>query len=297
MGTYFRSIDRFAAGLARGVIGRPWLVISLSLLIAVAAGAGASKLEFSTNYRVFFSDSNPELNAFEDLQNTYTKNDNIFFVVEPSNGRVFDADTLGAIETLTAEAWKIPYAIRVDSVSNFQHTYAIEDDLIVEDLVSDADSRADVYLAEREAVAVSEPLLRDQIITPDADITAVNVVLQYPEKDLMEVPEAVNYARGLAADIEAEFPGNEIYITGVSMLNNAFAETGMNDGATLMPLMFVVIFALTWVIVRSFGATFSTLAVIMLSTVVGMGIGGYFGVELTPISMQASVVILTLAVA
>ena len=97
MGTYFKAIDRFAAGLARTVTGRRWLVISLSLLLAVAAGAGAGKLEFSTNYRVFFSDSNPELNAFEDLQNTYTKNDNIFFVVEPADGRVFDAGTLGAI--------------------------------------------------------------------------------------------------------------------------------------------------------------------------------------------------------
>ncbi len=297
MGTYFKAIDRFAAGLAGTVIDRRWLVIALSVLLAMAAGAGASKLEFSTNYRVFFSDSNPELNAFEDLQNTYTKNDNIFFVVEPADGEVFDAGTLSAIEALTAEAWKIPYAIRVDSVSNFQHTYAIEDDLIVEDLVSDAGSHSDAYFAEREVVAVTEPLLRDQIVTPEADITAVNVVLQYPEKDLMEVPEAVNFARALAADIEAEFPGNEIYITGVSMLNNAFAETGMNDGATLMPLMFVVIFALTWLIIRSFGATFSTLAVIMLSTIVGMGIGGYFGVKLTPISMQASVVILTLAVA
>ena len=297
MGTYFKALDRFAARLTRLVISRPWTVILLSLVFAAAVGSGASRLEFSTNYRVFFSDANPELQAFENLQNTYTKNDNFFFVIEPRAGEAFDVDTLAAVEDLTEEAWRIPYAIRVDSISNFQHTYAIEDDLIVEDLVTDAVARENAWLDDRRDVALAEPLLRNQILTDDAGVTAVNVILQYPERGFMEVPEAVAYARDLKAQIEADYPGLEIHLTGVSMLNNAFAETGMTDGATLMPLMFVVIFALTWFIIRSFSATFATLGVIMLSTMVGMGVAGFSGIKLTPISMSATIVILTLAVA
>jgi len=297
MGTYFKAIDRFAAALTRTVIARRWWVITGAVLLAAAIGSGASRLEFSTNYRVFFSEANPELQAFENLQNTYTKNDNFFFVIEPRSGEAFDAETLAAVEELTEAAWQIPYAIRVDSVSNFQHTYATEDDLIVEDLVSGATGRGIDYLAERRDVALAEPLLRDQIVTADAGVTAVNVVLQYPEKGLMEVPEAVAFARDLKAQIEADFPDVQIHLTGVSMLNNAFAETGMTDAGTLMPLMFVVIFALTWLIIRSFTATISTLVVIMLSTIVGMGAAGFAGVKLTPIAMSAPVVILTLAVA
>ena len=297
MSNYFRAIDRFAANLARGVITRRWLVLALSLALAMAAGFGASKLEFSTNYRVFFSDANPELQAFENLQNTYTKNDNFLFVFEPKDGAAFSVETLAAVERLTAEAWHIPFAIRVDSISNFQHTHALEDDLVVEDLVRDARTRSHEYLSEREAVALAEPLLRDQLLTPDANVTAINVVLQYPQKDLMEVPTAVEYARDLAVQIESEFPAIEVHLTGVSMLNNAFAETGMQDAATLMPLMFAVIFVLSWIILRSFSATFATLVIIALSSTIGMGIAGYFGVKLTPISMSAPIVILTLAVA
>ena len=88
MGTYFKAIDRFAAALTRRVIvtgGWCWLARCLS---PVLIGSGASKLEFSTNYRVFFSEANPELQAFEELQNTYTKNDNFFFVVEPHRARL-----------------------------------------------------------------------------------------------------------------------------------------------------------------------------------------------------------------
>ena len=134
-------------------------------------------------------------------------------------------------------------------------------------------------------------------MTGSGDVTAVNVVLQYPEKGFLEVPEAVEHARALKADIEARFPGLTIHLTGVSMLNNAFAETGMSDGATLMPLMFLVIFLLTWLIIRSLAATLSTLLVIALSTTVAMGAAGFFGIKLTPIAMSAPIVILTLAVA
>jgi predicted RND superfamily exporter protein len=297
MSNYFKAIDRFAATLARRVIAGRWLVLLLSLVLALGAGFGAGKLEFSTNYRVFFSDANPELQAFENLQDTYTKNDNFLFVFEPADEAAFSKQTLAAVERLTEAAWKIPFAIRVDSISNFQHTYSIEDDLIVEDLVKNATARDPAFFAEREAVALAEPLLRDQLLTRDAGVTAINVVLQYPEKDLMEVPQAVEHARGLAAMIEAEYPAIEVHLSGVSMLNNAFAETGMSDGATLMPLMFVVIFVLTWLIIRSLSATFTTLVIIGLSSMIGMGVGGYFGVKLTPISMSAPIVILTLAVA
>ena len=297
MGNYFKAIDHFAAALTRGVISHRWLVVLLALALAGLVGIGAGRLDFSTNYRVFFSKANPELKAFETLQDTYTKNDNFLFVVAPRPGDAFAPETLSAVERLTAAAWKIPYAIRVDSVTNFQHTHAVGDELIVEDLVRDALAQPPEFLAERRQVALQEPLLRDQLITSDGSVTAVNVMLQYPQRSLFEVPEAVEAARSLKGEIEAQHPDLAVHLTGVSMLNNAFAETGMSDGATLMPLMFAVIFALTWLFIRSLPATLATVLVIMLSTVVAMGVAGFAGVKLTPISMSAPVVILTLAVA
>ncbi|MDH4005511.1 MAG: hypothetical protein OEV32_11755, partial [Gammaproteobacteria bacterium] len=73
MGTYFKAIDRFAAALTRTVIARRWWVITGAVVLAAIVGTGAGRLEFSTNYRVFFSEANPELQAFENLQDTYTK--------------------------------------------------------------------------------------------------------------------------------------------------------------------------------------------------------------------------------
>ena len=297
MGNLFQTIDRFAERLTRGVIRWRWLVVLAAVVSALAIGSGAGNLEFANNYRVFFSDENPELTAFEELQATYTKNDNFLFVLEPADGDAFSAETIAAVETLTEAAWKIPYAIRVDSISNFQHSYGVDDDLIVEDLFRDAEQMNAAERTRRGNVALAEPLLRNQLITPDAAVTAVNVVLQYPELSLTEVPEAVAHARDLRGRIETQYPHIDISLTGVSMLNNAFAETGTSDLGTLVPVMFGVILLLTLIILRSATATFATLGVIVLSSMVGMGWAGFAGIKLTPISGSAPIIILTLAIA
>jgi len=255
MDPYFKKIDKFSQKLTSQVIHLRWVVIFVTLIIVLGFTRGMSSLEFSSNYRVFFSDNNPELAAFEDLQATYTKNDNILFVMEPKNKKkegVFNNITLSAVEKLTAEAWKIPYTIRVDSLSNFQYTHSIGDDLIVEDLVIDAESLSSLELSKKRETSLEEPLLRNNLVTTNSAVTAINVVLQYPDLNLLEVPEAVRAARDLRQLMEVDFPDIKIHLTGVSMLNNAFSEVGLLDAGTLTPIMFIVILLISWLILRFF---------------------------------------------
>ena len=297
----FGAIDEFSLRLTKRAIRYRWIVLFSAVLITALFVKGMSNLEFSSNYRVFFSNENPELAAFEDLQSTYTKNDNILFVVEPveknKGGEVFNNRILSAVEELTAQAWQIPYAIRVDSVTNFQYTKAIGDDLIVDDLVLEAESLSQPELSIRKKIALDEPLLLNNLVTKAADVTAVNVVLQYPDMSLLEVPQAVSAARSLRQQIKKKFPEIAIHLTGVSMLNNAFSEVGLHDAGSLTPLMFCVILLISWLILRFLAGTVVIFLVVAISTIIGMGIAGFFGVKLTPISMSASTVILTLAVA
>lgn len=292
------AIDRFAVAMAEFTIKFRWLIIIVSLAAAGFVGTGAQRLEFSSNYRTFFSPENPELRNFEAFQATYTKSDNILFVLVPKDGTdVFARPTLNAVAAITERGWQMPFATRVDSLTNFQFTYAEGDDLIVEDLVADPDGTSDEALAARRAQALAEPLLRDLIISADGRATAINVVLTYPEVELDEVPRAVAAARALRDDIEAAYPHLDIYISGTSMLNNAFSEAVLNDLTTLLPAMVLVILIVTALAVRSISATIATLAVIILSCIVAMGWAGFMGIKLAGPSPSATVVILTLAIA
>jgi predicted RND superfamily exporter protein len=159
------------------IVRHPLRVVLITLLLVAAAASGARFLSFTTDYRAFFSSDNPQLAAFERLQNTYTKNDNVLFVLAPKDGKVFTNRALAAIERLTRESWRIPYSSRVDSVTNFQHTRGQGDDLIVRDLVENAARLTPAELAAARAIALAEPLLQRRLISPAADVTGLNVTV------------------------------------------------------------------------------------------------------------------------
>ncbi len=283
--------------LFAAIIKRPWLTVVLVLILVAAAGSGVRKLAFKNDYRMFFSKENPQLQAFEALQNTYTKNDNILFVLSPKNGDMFTRENLAAVEWLTKEAWQIPYSIRVDSLSNFQHTRAEEDDLIVEDLVEKAPTLTDAQLAEKKHIAVNEPLLRNRLVSPDGAYTGVNVTIQLQEKKPTEVLEAAAYARDLARQLTEKFPNIDVYLTGMVIMNNAFPEASQQDMKTLYPAMFLLILVLIGLMLRSIPGTLTTGLVILMTIVATLGLTGWAGIKLSPPTTSVPVVIMTLAVA
>ena len=292
-----RHTGNAVVGYGRWVIRWRWLVLLASVAAIVAAASGGRNLTFSSDYRVFFSKKNPQLEAFEALQNIYTKNDNILIVVAPDDGDVFTNRTLAAVEELVEGAWQIPFAIRVDGVTNFQHTEADGDDLTVHDLVKNAESVSVKKLVSVRTVALSEPLLVNRLVSSTGHVTGVNVTLQFPEKDLDETSRAVAHARQLAAEIEQRYPHIDTYLTGMSMLNNAFEEAAIRDMQTLVPLMYLGVIVVMFVALRSISGTFATVLIIGASVMTAMGIAGWLGIKLTPPSSTAPTMIMTLAVA
>jgi predicted RND superfamily exporter protein len=293
----YTRVDRFAVALAEKILLYPKLTIFITLLIGALLASGVTRLQVSNNYRVFFSEKNPDLIAFEQFEDTYSKNDNFLFVLKPEDGKVFDQRIIDAVEQLTKKAWSIPFATRVDSVTNFQHSWADGDDLTVEDLIRNGADLSTEELDSRRDIALREPLLRGQLISLNADTTGVNVTLQYPEKSLTEVPTATAAARKIASDTEQDYPGVKVVVSGISALNNAFAESTVQDGMTLFPAMFVVLVIATWLIVRSVSVTIMKIVVITMSTAVAMGYAGFAGIPISPFSGSAPVIILTLAIA
>lgn len=273
-------------------------LIIIATLVLVALTTSGFPLRFDNDYRVYFSKDNPQLTAFEALQNTYTKNDSVLFVLAPKDGQVFTHKTLDAVEWLTQEAWQVPYSIRVDSISNFQHSYADEDDIIVEDLISEAMSLSEAEIAQIKKIALAEPLLVNKLISPLAHVTGINVTIQLPDTNLeTALPEIVNFARDLAEQVRTRYPNLEVYLTGIVVMSNTFPEAFYGDLASLIPVMYMVILIILGLLLRSLVGTFATLLVISCATVATMGLAGLFNITLNGPSSTTPIMILTLAVA
>jgi predicted RND superfamily exporter protein len=275
-----------------------WAIIIVTLIIAGVLSSGARFLSFTNDYRIFFSDDNPQLLALDRLQNTYTKDDTVLFIITPKDGNVFTTQTLTSIEELTYSAWDIPYTQRVDSLQNFQHSYSDNDELIIQDLYVDASSLSEEQLSTIETIALSEPLLKNRLISANRQVTGLQVTTQLPGiNEQGEFPEVANYARKLARELEAKDPNLTIRLTGGVMMGNAFPEASLHDIKTLIPIMFTLVFVILGLMLRSISAMIWAFVIIILSITTSMGTAGWFGIALSPPSAGASNIILTVAVA
>ncbi len=107
-------IDQKVSIFAQWLIHWRWLVIISTIIASLAMAYGGKNLVFTNDYRVWFSDDNPQLQAFEKMQNTYSRNDNIYIMLLPKDGQVFSKRTLKAVLDLTQQGWQVPYSSRVD---------------------------------------------------------------------------------------------------------------------------------------------------------------------------------------
>ncbi|MCH2038489.1 MAG: MMPL family transporter [Rickettsiales bacterium] len=284
--------------LAQFIIRFRILIIISSIIIAFACAYGMKNLAFDTNYRAFFSDQNPQLQAFDELQKVYTKTDNIVFVIQPKDGNIFSPQVLTLIQQLTEESWKLPFSKRVDSLTNYQHTSAEGDDLTVADLVEDDPftlTQAD--LDKVKEIAQSEPLLVGNVVARDLRTTGVNITFNFPKKSIIEVPTASTATQQLADKYRELYPDITIVASGLVSLNNAFSTASQRDIETLIPAMYGVIIITMLLLVRNITVTFTTILVIIFSIITAMGIAGWSGIRLTPPSASAPTIILTLAIA
>ncbi|MEQ1662045.1 MAG: MMPL family transporter [Thiobacillus sp.] len=287
-------IERYTQTLMR----HRWLVLVVLLLVALLAAMGAKRLSMTTDFRVFFGSDNPQLAAFDKMQNTYTKNDNVLIVIAPKDQQVFTPTTLAAVEALTAQAWKLPHSIRVDSVTNFQHTHAEGDDLIVQNLVKDAATQTPKQLAAARKIALAEPLLVKRLIATAGDVTAINITIHVPDGELKTGNQQVVAAvRTLVNEARAQYPTLAFHTTGNVMMNNAFPEASRQDMKTLIPIVLGVVLLALLFLLRDPTGVVATLFIIVMSIAATLGLMGWLGLALTPPASSAPTIILTLAIA
>ncbi len=279
------------------VIQHRWLIIIATILFVGISAIGVHRLEMNMDGRLFFSHENPHLQALDALENTYTKTENVFIAIAPKDGNVFTNETLAAVEALTKSCWKIPYSNRVDSITNFQHSWAIDDELIVEDLVQNAKKLSPKELDRIKAIALSEPFLVNRLISASGEVTGINVNTIKAGHSIKEVPEITTYTRKIVEELLVEYPHLDIYLSGDILIDATFAEAAERDIKTLIPIMFLVLIVIMGLTLRSFPGIVSTFLVLLFSVLTGMGLAGWTNISLNPSSANAPIIILTVVIA
>ena len=276
----------------------PKTIILFVLFTLVAATLGAKNLYFRGDYNIFFDGSNKQLQAFNEIQATFNKTDNLSIVIAPKSGDIFTPKNLTLLQEITQEAWQTPYSSRVDSIANYQHTEAIDDDLIVEDLLLDEIPLDADRIQKVKQIALNEPTLKHSLISEEGHVAVVNVTVQLPDLDMtQEVTDVVAFADQLVEKYQQAYPEVEFHQAGIVMMNSSFMTSAQKDSSTLVPTMLLVILIFLGIMLRSFLSVLATLAVIIGTIAATMGLSGWAGMFLSTATVNVPTLVMTLAVA
>ncbi|WP_155486917.1 efflux RND transporter permease subunit, partial [Vibrio harveyi] len=274
-----------------------WVLLATVLLVIIAT-IGAKNLYFRGDYNIFFDGSNKQLLAFDEIQTTFAKTDNLAIVIAPDSREVFTPEILKLIQNLTVDSWQVPYSSRVDSLANYQHTEAVEDDLLVEDLLYEEHELTPERIAKVKNIALTEPVLKNALISAKGDVTVVNITVQLPEVDkTAEVQEVMAHINQMLAQYQQNYPNVEFHKAGIIAMNYAFMTSAQEDSATLVPTMLLVILLFLTIMLRSFLSVVATLIVIIGSVIATMGLSGWAGMFLSTATVNVPTLVMTLAVA
>ncbi len=288
------SID----GYIRLVLGHRRLVAALALLLVGLAALGITRLEVTTDHRVFFDRDNPYLQELERIEARYARERSLLFLLRPrGGGRLDRPESLAALSRLTERAWYLPYAHRVDSLANFQYSRAEGDELKVAPLYRGAGVDA-ATAREVLRVARRDPLLSNRLVSADGRLALVLVALHLPQGAAADrVEEVMNAARRLRDEIESAFPGQAVRLSGGVAMSEAFYASAVHDLLVLGPLMLGLIALLLLRMLCSLSGTLAALVVMASAVAATCGLAGWMGVVLSPVSATLPVIVLTLAVA
>ena len=286
-------LDRYVAT----VLSRRWLVVALAVLLMVVMTAGVRFISVTNDYRIMLGEDNPQLAAFDALENTYSVSNKALIAVAPREGSVFTRETLGAIEKLTEAAWGAPYSNRVDSLTNYSHSEASGDDLIVEPLVDDARSLSDADLARIETIALDATELAGRLVSHDGRVGGMAINFVLPENPDAAVVEITDYLDTLLDQARTSHPDVAFYLTGDVVMNRAFADATQDDLGTLVPIVFVIITSAAAFLLSSVLGTLAIVVVLVFVVNTTMGFAGWTGALFNPANSGVPLIVMAVSVA
>jgi uncharacterized protein len=297
---YFMNllISRFEQAFGQWIIQHRIAIIFITMLLLSLPVYWLKLIYFDSEYRNFIGDSLPSVIDMKFIEETFNKQDNILIVIAPDNGDVFTPTNLALIETLTEQAWLLPFTQRVNSLSNFQHTKANGDDLWVDDLVRNAAAMDAATIVRIKATALAEPRLKGNLISIKGDVTGINIIVDPPsENKTGETKNLVEKVTTLIEEHRSLYPNIQFFINGTVFQDHTVERVSREDMKSLVPIVLLLMTVILLLTIRNVIAVVLTLLVVALSIISALGIGSFLGIHITPPVAASPTIILTVAIA
>ena len=280
------------------ICARPVTALVLAVLAVTALSIGSASLTFRSDERVFFDQSNDKLQQLYAFEARYGKDDNAIVLVHVPNGTIFQPEHLNALRTISDDLWSLPMARRVESPVNFQVAIGEGEEIIIDQLWRAGDDTTPEHLQRMQGWAEQTPLMMGRMLSYDMSTALAVISFSVPPEQADSAPDVLMAAvRERVASYREAYPELEIRLSGSVALDAAFGEASASDGAFLVPVMFVALLGLLWLILGSVTPVLAATLIIGGSIGAALGLGGFFGLPLSSVSVASPFIITIIALA
>ena len=283
---------------AKLLIKYRYLSIGLVLIVVCLLATGLTKLTFNPDLETYFPEGHPAVIRYNEIDDMFIPTDNLIIAVHSNEGTLFNGDSLKVIEELTKKSWTIPYSVRVDSLTNYSYVKSVNDDLIVEPFIEEAEKKSIEFFEKRENLVAGEDIIYKSLISEDKKTSVVSIIVDPPGPNKEDQnSELINYILGFIEPIKESNENLDIRLLGNPYLDYISPRIVKAEMPVVMPLMLLLIFFIVFLMIRSYVAVLATFVVILMSLIATFGSIGILGSPLNQMVTTIPILIITLALA
>ena len=283
---------------AKLLIKYRYLSIGLVIIVVCLLATGLTKLTFNPDLETYFPEGHPAVIRYNEIDDMFIPTDNLIIAVHSNEGTLFNGDSLKVIEELTRKSWTIPYSVRVDSLTNYSYVKSVNDDLIVEPFIEEAEKKSIEFIEKRKDLVAGEDIIYKSLISEDKKTSVVSIIVDPPGPNKEDQnSELINYLLGFIEPIKESNENLDIRLLGNPYLDYISPRIVKAEMPVVMPLMLLLIFLIVFLMIRSYAAVLATFIVILMSLIATFGSIGLLGNPLNQMVTTIPILIITLALA
>ena len=283
---------------AKLLIKYRYLSIGLVKIVVCLLATGLTKLTFNPDLETYFPEGHPAVIRYNEIDDMFIPTDNLIIAVHSNEGTLFNGDSLKVIEELTRKSWTIPYSVRVDSLTNYSYVKSVNDDLIVEPFIEEAEKKSIEFIERRKDLVTGEDIIYKSLISEDKKTSVVSIIVDPPGPNKEDQnSELINYILGFIEPIKESNENLDIRLLGNPYLDYISPRIVKAEMPVVMPLMLLLIFLIVFLMIRSYVAVLATFVVILMSLIATFGSIGILGSPLNQMVTTIPILIITLALA
>lgn len=270
---------------------------SLALLLSIS---GITQLNFSGDFKKMFAVGNADWQQLQMIEKSFEESEKIVFLLKTTSGTMLEKHNLSALSALGHELWSMPYSMSVNSLINAEYLSAEGEELklirYIPDMQSLSKQQLDILKKQHK---LNDGIIK-ALLSVDATVATVIVNIALPDDPATKLPaiqKQEEFIESLSKSFAAQYPNTELHHIGGPTLEWTLLNVVANDAVKLFPICILLCLLVLGVLLRSVLAVSATIFTIIASVLGTMGLAGWFGYELSPLSLSAPTMVLLLAMA